>query len=204
MSRRLVWVLGAALAAAWACGLDSTALAAPIEWPVVDGGNGHYYEVVIQPSILFADAKAAAAARTYQGVAGYLATVNLAGEATFIYNKLTGPAAPTSEVYAFWLGAETESSSVPWRWVTGEQVLSEEKTYPGETWYIDYFADYGTGWGLCHFVNSWWTSGIRPQDTARTNPSGIYGYVVEYPVPEPASLTLLAIGGALLRRRCAA
>ncbi|MFC7671168.1 hypothetical protein ACFQT0_30060 [Hymenobacter humi] len=47
--------------------------------------TGHYYEFVSAPGICWAEAQAAAAARRYQGMAGYLATITLESEKTFCW-----------------------------------------------------------------------------------------------------------------------
>ncbi|MCP2821117.1 Ig-like domain-containing protein, partial [Salmonella enterica subsp. enterica serovar Typhimurium] len=43
-------------------------------------GNGHYYEFVSAPGISWTDARAAASARTFNGLRGYLVTITSAAE----------------------------------------------------------------------------------------------------------------------------
>src|SRR2546422_11237953 len=66
-----------------------SAQAAPIEWPVFTGGNGHFYELK-QPAggINWTDAKAAAQASIWRGATGHLATVTSAAENSFLTSRL--------------------------------------------------------------------------------------------------------------------
>ena len=52
----------------------------------VEGPNGHYYKVVLEPNLLWAEAKAHAQDSTYNGVHGYLATITSQEEDVFIEN----------------------------------------------------------------------------------------------------------------------
>jgi Lectin C-type domain len=73
--------------------------------------GGHYYEFV-PTGLTWTAAKAAAAARTYYGLAGYLATITTAGENAFISAKLTATG---------WIGASDAANEGQWRWVTGPE-----------------------------------------------------------------------------------
>lgn len=74
-SRGLVlgWVLSS---------LAAVAAAAPIQWSVSSGGNGHYYELVSSASapLTWADANLAAQTRVFMGVNGYLASISSPAE----------------------------------------------------------------------------------------------------------------------------
>jgi Big-like domain-containing protein len=74
-------------------------------------GTGHYYEYV-NTNLNWVNAKTAAAALTYYGLQGYLATVTSAGENTFINGKL---------VATGWIGASDAAVEGQWRWVTGPE-----------------------------------------------------------------------------------
>ena len=73
--------------------------------------GGHYYEFVAT-GLTWTAAKAAAAARTYYGLAGYLATITTVGENAFISAKLTATG---------WIGASDAANEGQWRWVTGPE-----------------------------------------------------------------------------------
>ncbi|HZL21391.1 MAG TPA: Ig-like domain-containing protein, partial [Polyangia bacterium] len=76
--------------------------------------TGHYYEFV-NTNLNWAAARTAAAARTYYGLQGYLATVTSAGEDTFINGKLAATG---------WIGASDAAVEGTWRWVTGPEGLT--------------------------------------------------------------------------------
>lgn len=84
--------------------------------------NGHFYQYVDNGSdISWTDAKTDAAALTYGGMSGYLATVTSSAEQTFISSKLNGEG---------WFGASDDpaqagASESHWRWSTGPEAGTE-------------------------------------------------------------------------------
>ncbi|HUV05142.1 MAG TPA: hypothetical protein VMX94_08540 [Armatimonadota bacterium] len=65
--------------------LSGSCSAAPVEWSVDSGGNGHWYEAVYVPaSIMWAAANAAAGS-----AGGYLATATSEPENQFIYSLIS-------------------------------------------------------------------------------------------------------------------
>ena len=80
-----------------------------VEWRVADGGNGHWYQRVVEPST-WAAARIAAETR-----GGHLATITSQGEQNFL------TAIGSAE---FWLGgfapANQGCGPAAWAWVTGE------------------------------------------------------------------------------------
>jgi hypothetical protein len=96
----------------------------PIEWSISDGGNGHFYQVVVvNGGISWTDAKKAA-----EDAGGYLATITSADEEIWIQhliNDLTyWHEASAGSLYGPWLGGfQVPDSGEPvgeWRWITGE------------------------------------------------------------------------------------
>ena len=85
--------------------------AAPIEWPVADGGNGHLYEVVLNSDLGWDAAQASAAAG-----GGYLVTIRSGEEQDFVQSLMLDTAAPTG---GFWIGL-IEQGEGNWNWATGE------------------------------------------------------------------------------------
>lgn len=101
-------------------------LAEPVQWTVVSGGNGHYYEAVVQSATWF-EARDLADQHTWQGLVGHLVTLTSAEEEAFLWSHFDG-----SE---WWLGAYQPLGLCPpecdyedplgfdggWEWVTGEE-----------------------------------------------------------------------------------
>lgn len=160
------------------------------QWSVEDGGNGHFYEVILESSGLTWD-KANLAA---QSRGGYLATIISEQENTFVFNLINdpvywnGPRGP-------WIGGYQPSGHTPsegWEWVTGEAFTYTNWSLgqPNDSFENDenrlHF-----GWGEFTIDDSWCD---QPDFFA-----GIISYVVE--VPEPAAILLLGLGGLVLRKR---
>ncbi|WP_461631437.1 MBG domain-containing protein [Labilibaculum euxinus] len=76
--------------------------------------NGHFYEYV-NISATWTQAEAAASAKTYYGLKGYLATVTSENEKDFILSISDG----TEQ--ALWLGGSDEAIPDTWKWVTGPE-----------------------------------------------------------------------------------
>jgi OOP family OmpA-OmpF porin len=142
--------------------------------------GGHYYEFV-STGLNWTSAKAAAAAKTYYGLAGYLATITGSAENSFINAKLTATG---------WIGASDAAVEGTWRWVTGPengQLLSYTNWAPGEP------NNYGSGEDYAQFyfngVGTW-------NDLDGT---GALGYVVEYggtagdPAPQVSTTKNLSV-----------
>jgi hypothetical protein len=160
--------------------------------PVYFADTDHYYEFVSTPnSIAWTDARLAAEQRSLYGASGYLVTVTSVDENSFILAMLQAIVDPTPRVL---LGAyQDPAATTPdtgWQWVSGE------------SW------DY-TNWVSTEPNNSGGNEDVlemKPtgewNDLPGSTPyPGIGGYVVEYNVPEPATLSLIALGLLALRRR---
>jgi hypothetical protein len=173
--------------------------AAPVEWKVEDGGNGHYYELVrpgTNPGPSWTAARDAAAAMSFGGAAGHLATVTSAAEHQFINEQF-----PPFTVIA-WIGGVQDPDPTPgtgadqgWSWITGEPwayaawLNGEPNDWNGSD------ERYLSMWvGLGGSLDTWNDNSDLGTPT---------GYVVEFPiVPEPTSAALLlTLGGLALLRR---
>lgn len=89
--------------------------------------NGHFYELVgVEAGVNWYEAEALAAARTYNGLPGYLAAITTVEEQAFV----TG-AFPRIEPEYVWLGANDEDFEGIFRWITGED-FRYEAWDPGE------------------------------------------------------------------------
>lgn len=92
--------------------------------PIYYAPNGHYYEFVDSQGISWTAANTDAngltsGGRNYFGLEGYLATINTAGEQTFIQDRLAGNG---------WIGASDTTTPDTWRWVTGPEGLADNGT----------------------------------------------------------------------------
>ena len=107
--------------------------------------NGHFYEYVASLGINWTKARDEAAAKTYYGLRGYLATLTAADEA-----QLAGAQAPGTG----WIGGSDAATEGTWKWVTGPEA--------GTTFWI------GKGNGATtppfNYAN-WNTSGNEPNDS---------------------------------------
>jgi len=109
--------------------LVSMCKASPVEWPVADGGNGHFYLAVVAPDgIRWTDANEIA-----KLVGGHLLTIASPNENEFVFGLID------KDIYWFqfrpfsdwrlgpWVGGyQPEGSSEPdseWRWVTEEPFI---------------------------------------------------------------------------------
>jgi hypothetical protein len=193
------------------CG-PQTLSAAPSQWRIVDGGNGHSYEGVGEPNgISWTEAKAAAESR-----GGYLATIHSQAENDFVFNLISGyefwhgPTKPGDAFTGPWLGGYQPAGSLEpdggWTWVTGEP-------WTFTNWHPSFggtpLPDNSGNADKLHFIQEF-SSIIQPTsywDDLADIPSGVdYGvvaYVVEY-VPEPAAWILSLVGLSFVVRRRAA
>ena len=173
---------------------SQTAQAAPIQWTLGSGGNGHWYDYVASP-MTWDQALAAAAASTHAGLAGYLVTVTSAAEQAFLNSFVP-------EGSGAWLGGSDLANEGTWEWVTepGGPILFTYTNWVGAE---PNNADDGSGLGE-DYLQGWRFDQTKWNDM----PSAYnYGYVVEYSpaaVPVPAALPMLGAGIAALvalRRR---
>ena len=126
ISARGLGAISSNVLAALAMGLSaittSAAVAAPVQWTVADGGNGHWYEVIAAPAISWNEANAVAQA---SGGIWHLATITSQAENDFIFPLVDDP--------AYWTTAGTGHNLGPflggfsscdvcsdWQWVTEE------------------------------------------------------------------------------------
>ena len=197
--------VAAGLAAAACTVIVSTrASAAPVQWTAAAGGNGHYYEFVYDPNVTWTNARAAAAARTYAGLAGYLATVTSAAESSFLQANFPAQAGADQNG---WLGGYQDRSAPDYsepaggyRWVTGEPFVytnwytSATQSEPDN---INDAQDYireTTNWQWDDFGN----------DPSNPSIQFISGYFTEYgtvAVPEPVAAAPLAAVAMIAGRR---
>ena len=106
---------------------ENSTRANPIQWAFEEGGNGHWYEAVPCGVCNWHEAADLAAAMTWQGWTGHLATLTTLEENNWVWTNVG------SESY--WIGAyQADNSDEPaggWAWITGED-WAFENWGPGE------------------------------------------------------------------------
>jgi len=100
----------------------SLAPASPVTWNAADGGNGNTYDVIVNDSVSWDAARAAARA-----AGGDLATIDSAAEQSFVESVLNTNAAATG---SYWFGIR-EASESTWQDVNG-RALAYTNWSPGE------------------------------------------------------------------------
>ena len=156
--------------------------------------TGHYYQFVSAPGICWTDAQAAAAARRYNGMAGYLATITFAGEKNFLLGRAAGQ---------YWFGAADNLVEGEWRWKTGPEAgrlfwrgdttgvgLAFSNWQPGNPDnYINHWRPDGEDYGILYGNSGYWN------DVNNCNTGGATaGYVVEYGGLESCVPILYSVG----------
>ena len=184
------------------CGLQH-ANAAPVQWTVGEGGNGHYYEAFVVPEgISWTDAHNAAISK-----GGYLASITSEQENDFVFSLIDEAQywnevshAAGAQYNGPWVGGrQDDNNDEPaghWAWDNGDTWSYTNWFSVVDPAYTDYEPNNGGGaedWlGYMNLV-----VGGGPQmastwnDFSNDNLS-IVSYVVES-VPEPSTLVLLGM-----------
>jgi len=168
--------------------------AEPIQWPVAEGGNDHWYEAIdINDGVTRAEANSHALS-----LGGYLVTLTSSQEDAWVYNNVDG--------YDRWIGAYQDTNapdySEPaggWRWENGEAwdytnwsngLDNNDVSQPEEE-----FAHYCCSGAWNDIYNASYAGNLTRKNV-----------LVEWdsytPVPEPTTLllVLMALFGTPLRR----
>ncbi|EED30543.1 conserved repeat domain protein [gamma proteobacterium NOR5-3] len=146
--------------------------------------TGNFYEFLPDAGINWNAARAAADARRYFGLQGYLATVTSQGESQFILNKLKGKQG--------WIGATDSQTENEWRWVTGPEGLEDtgkgrlfsQNATPVGGAYVNWQSGQPDGSGdAAYFIgNNSWAGSVPAKwdDVPVDYTTGMQGYVIEY------------------------
>jgi len=146
--------------------------------------TGHYYELVSAPGICWDAARTAAAARTYAGMSGYLATLTSAAETDAVKGRNSGQ---------FWFGAADDVTEGTFMWKTGPEAgtnLVYSNWSPGEP------DDYKNIWRPQgeDYAHIYGGSGLWNDLDLCGTAANITGYLVEYGGLEACTPVLYATG----------
>ena len=140
-------------------------------------GNSHSYEIVFSGQLTWQDAKNDAAARSFQGVTGYLATVTTVDEQNFLLDGFGGGAA----INYLWVGGYQDITDPSysenyggWKWITGEpwNTGSNKPYFSFNNIYWDGSSE--------EYLITWWQNGGL--NDYKFNGVDARGYIVEYNV----------------------
>ena len=187
----------------------------PFQWSGADGGNDHWYALVMPDSpvdnFTWIDANNTANTSTYFGATGYLATVTSADEnaflgtnfSDFIYETSGIPGGPRDATYA-WIGLTDNEDfggseagkdrNGGWAWISGEAYgymnWGSEEPYhsaPNDFDFVHYWVRNGS-WSWNDDEEQGWG------DAARQIENNVrYGYIVEFDGPTVIPTVSLSI-----------
>ncbi len=172
---------------------------APVEWPVLDGGNGHFYEFVAESLFWDAAFSAAIARPSPLGYTAHLLTISNSPENAFVANTFPGMTG--------WMGFTDRDVEGEWRWIDNTPgVWQDPAVFPspiqtafaawagGEpnNWYTESYNRTGEDFGIFNWGTGMWNDGVGP-DVGST-----FNYFVEFEpmssIPEPSTFLLGIIG----------
>lgn len=164
------------------------------DWQI-NPANGHEYRLTSGPSS-WQEAEAEA-----ESVGGYLVTLTTAAEEAWFISVFSSPPFSNLSGNIAWMGL-TDVNSTPgdFRWITGEPLTYTDWRHGnpdniGVEHYVMFFQ--GEGWdNRTNYDQQWpdFDAGPRRSD---------YGVIERSVTPEPASLTMAALGGLFALGVCA-
>ncbi|MCA9197591.1 MAG: hypothetical protein KDA87_08645 [Planctomycetales bacterium] len=161
---------------------NQTVIAAPFEWPVDDGGNGHFYDYV-PGTYSWSVASALSENTKHQDLPGHLTTITSREEKNFLTSQFIRR---LGEVPLGWLGGYQDRGAEDYREPNG-----------GWRWVTDEPWDYTNWWRSVGFPDNFngnqdfiRTQGDFLWDDIEHAPSGfdVRGYFIEFEPPKPPAI----------------
>lgn len=143
-----------------------------------------FYQYVASPSITFANARASALTRTFNGATGYLANIMSATENDFIKNNVNAP--------NIWIGASDNSVEGTWSWVDGPEAgltfwqgTATGGPPTGTNWFSNWAPSEpnDSGGNEDGAVTNWRGTLGRWNDIGSSSLNFVTGYLVEFSTP---------------------
>lgn len=174
--------------------------------PVYFAGTGNYYEFVAAPNINWVTARNAAAASSYLGAPGHLATITTLAENNFISATFNNG---QSAQFA-WLGGSEPNDDGVWRWAVGPEAGTQFSLFnaptapfnfanwggiePNDAFPNEDYLDFNIGASFAGIAAGQWADAVQTPNQF----DHVVGYLVEYEtsqavVPELPTLPLLGI-----------
>jgi hypothetical protein len=167
--------------------------------------NGHSYQAVFADNPTWFQARDAAAAMTFNGSTGHLATFTTRAEQEFVIAQLGGG----TSLNVLWLGGYQDTSAPDysenyggWRWITGEPWLGVASNDPVIPRSDDGFNNIYFSGAAENYTITWWkTGGVNDYYHSPSPALGdaiggpARGYIVEFEVSTIAVLISPAGGG---------
>lgn len=158
-------------------------IAEPVAWPISDGGNGHFYQLVFHENpVSWQQAAIDAINRHHRGLNGHLVTVTSAEEHRFIVDKVLAG----QPVAGAWMGLTDVLREGYFRWVTGEPFeysrwASKNEQQPDN--FIEREGHGGEDYGMyCNWLNDPWAWNDLSNDSIHQS---ISASLVEYEPTAP-------------------
>ncbi len=171
--------------------IPSLSAAAPVQWAVADGGNGHWYDFVTDFST-WSEARTAALGMSFMGLDGYLATITSQEEQDFLSDNWVFDS-------NYWLGGSDAASEGDWLWVDGPEAGQNIGGSNYENWDTGEPNNSFFGVPPENYLYGW----VTPDGAWNDNPgTQEYYYLVEFggvnpaavPIGAPAIFLLSSVG----------
>lgn len=160
-------------------------VAEPIEWKVAAGGNGHFYQLVVEKEpVTWHEAARLAMNRHHLGMPGHLVAITSSEEDRFLVEKVLGEVATRG----VWIGLTDVLREGHFRWVTGEPYdytnwASFPKQQPDNFREADWHGGEDYGMFSRYLADQPWTWNDLSIDSMHEKVSA---YLVEYEPPVDA------------------